>query len=132
MKKIYQVVNKHGNPAGREGNEDAIFLYKEKAQEHINFLVNICGLYDGGFKINTLNDFEEYHETHFEIVKAIVLSEDIKGSTAQKIQEQTGTGGLYDLAKELTYKFETAHKNIIWGEDLIYQDEIEKFLDKEL
>lgn len=132
MKTIYQVVNEFGNPASREGNDEAIFLDIEKAKEHIEFLINDCGLNDVEFTIIDLYNFESWHETHFEMTQAIARSEHLSGSTANKIVTEQGTGGLYDLARQLTDKFETQHKNTIWGEDLIYQDELSNFLDQEL
>lgn len=56
MRPIYQVITKSGNPASREGNDEAIFLDEEKAQEHINFLIEDCGLDDMEFKIINLNE----------------------------------------------------------------------------
>lgn len=51
---VYQVVNKSGNPAGREGNQDAIFLSEEQAQAHIDFLVEDCALNGLHFFTTTL------------------------------------------------------------------------------
>lgn len=78
------------------------------------------------------NGFDSWQETHFEIVSAINKSVDVNGSMANKTIEAIGSGGLYDLAKELTNKFENQYINIEWGEEMIYQDVIEEFINKEL
>lgn len=52
---IYQVQNLSGNPASREGNEDAIFLEVEYAEAHVRYLHEDCGLSDIEFKIVNLN-----------------------------------------------------------------------------
>lgn len=132
MKNIYQVINNNGYVASREGNEQAIFLDKEEAEKHIDFLKNDCGLDDMEFKIIDLFNFDSWQETHFEIVSAIKNTVDINGTVANEIMKSTGTGGMYDLARELTNKFENQYKNIEWGEELIYQDTIEEFVNKEL
>lgn len=80
------------------------------------------------------NGFEDWHETHFEITRAISNSEHLSGSVANKITCTMGTGGLYELARDLTNKFEKLHRGKNWGidEDTQYFDAIEEFLDKEL
>lgn len=90
------------------------------------------GIKNEGYKKMFPNGFDSWQETHFEVVKGIANSEDTPGSTAHQVIEFIGTGGLYDLAKELTNKFENTYVDIDWGVDLIYQDVMEKFLDKEL
>lgn len=80
------------------------------------------------------NGFSDWHETHFEIVQAIALEmmKDEPSGIAAERHEQQGHGGLYELAKELTDKFEEEFKDIEWGLDLEYFDKIEEFIQREL
>jgi len=39
---------------------------------------------------------------------------------------------MYELAQELTTKFENQYKDTLWGEDLEFFETIEEFLNKEL
>lgn len=86
------------------------------------------------FKKSFPNGFESWHETHFEIVRGITLTENLADSEASKQAYHFGTGGLYDWAKLLTDEFENLHKGKEWGidEDALYQEAIEKFLNEKL
>lgn len=78
------------------------------------------------------NGFTSWQETHFETVQAITkewLKDSPKGIVAVR-QGLQGHGGLYELAKELTDKFEKQNKGRTWDGDFF--DEIENFLNKEL
>ena len=79
------------------------------------------------------NGFESYLETHYEVVSylSMCLNNTPEGKVA-KHYNQHGTGGMYDLAKELTDKFETKFKDVVWGEEFDYMDTIDEFLEKEL
>lgn len=116
-------------------------------EEQIKTAVQKYGLHDFEilhwqyFDVNELkepspfpNGFDCWQETHFEISRAIAQQENVLGSKVQEHAESWGTGGLYDLAKELTDKFEKMHEGKAWGEDenSVYFDEIQKFLDAEL
>lgn len=83
---------------------------------------------------NSGETFESWHETHFEIVQWITLMADQEGNFVSELAESQGTGGLYELAKDLTDKFETLYSGVEWGidEDTQYFDIIEDFLDGEL
>jgi hypothetical protein len=74
--------------------------------------------------------FEEYLEIHYDIVEAITFEthHDNPCTLLGKIIEEKGTGGLYELSKELTDKFVTQYKDVIWGEELEYQDTMVEFL----
>jgi hypothetical protein len=85
-------------------------------------------------KLTEIKDLDAYLETHFEIVQAITiewLKDEPKGKVKEK-QEESGHGGLYELAKDLTDKFETLHENTEWGMELGYLETLENFLDEEL
>ena len=82
------------------------------------------------------NGFDCWHETHFEIVQAITIEwikDEITGVVAQR-QEEQGHSGLYELALELTNKFEEANKGVEWGVDdnTQYFDAIELFVNENL
>lgn len=77
------------------------------------------------------NGFSAWHETHFEIVSAInsqlSISED---NMSNRVKYAQGTGGLYELAEELTNKFEKMHQGREWDGDFF--DEVEGFIKEEL
>lgn len=82
------------------------------------------------------NGFVSYNETFFEVVNFISQSWDDEkleydSKTIQDIQNNVGHGGLWELAQELTVKFETKYKGKDWN-DLDYFDYIDTFLEKEL
>lgn len=78
------------------------------------------------------NGFLSWQETHFEVVSAISLQakKDKPCDIISEIKESQGTGGLYELAEELTDKFENIHKDRDWDDEFF--DAIEAFLDVEL
>jgi len=89
------------------------------------------------------NGFTNWHETHFEVVQAIGdrlggLNDRNENCIVQAVQYQMGHGGLYELAQELTDKFEKKFKGVEWGieekdgEVVEFYDTIEEFLEKEL
>lgn len=75
------------------------------------------------------NGFESWHETHYEIVQHLTETIDNSGSLANCRQEQQGHGGLYELAEELTDKFELQHQDRVWDGDFF--DTIEAWLKAE-
>jgi len=80
------------------------------------------------------NGFTNWMETHYEIVMAIEqqLNRKEEVGMAWDVQKEYGMGGRYELSEALTDKFELKYKDIIWGEELIYWDEMDKFIKKEL
>ncbi len=80
--------------------------------------------------------FTSWHETHFEVVAEIARIRSLEEEEAplnNKVaarEEAQGFGGLYELAEELTDKFEQENKDKTWDGD--YFDFIEEFLEKEL
>lgn len=74
----------------------------------------------------------DWLETYFEIVSGIVLALENKNAhnVATKRAEQQGTGGLYELAEELTHKFQKEYKDKEWDGEFF--ETIENFLQKEL
>lgn len=77
------------------------------------------------------NGFDSWQETHFEISAAITDARNL-GGRVEKVESEFGVGGLFELARDLSTKFETKYKGVVWGEDLVYYDELEEFLKIEL
>jgi hypothetical protein len=70
---------------------------------------------------------ENWHETHYEMVQAIIENSD--SVIVKTTEEESGIGGLYELAKELTDEFEELHKDKVWGEnDNSFFEELEIFI----
>ena len=85
-------------------------------------------------KITEIKDLDCYLETHFEIVQSITiewLKDEPQGKVKEK-QEESGHGGLYELAKDLTDKFEKLHEKTEWGFELGYLETLEEFIENEL
>ena len=78
------------------------------------------------------NGFDSWQETHFEMVQQIIRDlENERTGKVQKVSDEFGQGGLYDLSKKLTDKFENEFEGKCWeGES--YYDSLEKFFEKEL
>ena len=74
----------------------------------------------------------DFLETHFEIVKRIVLEEEVigKSNVVFETLEQKGTGGLYGLAEDLTIEFQEQHKDQKWDGEFL--EVMEDFLDEKL
>jgi len=79
------------------------------------------------------NGFASWQETHFEVVSAIAI-ELFKDNTPSKLMaeryEAHGIGGMYELAKELTDKFEKKFKGKVWDGEWI--DVLDDFIKEEL
>lgn len=83
------------------------------------------------------NGFDDWQETHYIIVEAIVRDEQREIGPCKKITEtleEFGTGGLWILAKNLTDQFEQENEGKSWGqdEDTDYHDTLDAFLNKNL
>jgi len=76
------------------------------------------------------NGFEDWMETHHEVVSFICDAEEVEGTTAYNRKETEGRGGIYELAKEWTNEFELKYKGIAWGEQIEYFDTLELFLNQ--
>lgn len=79
------------------------------------------------------NGIESYLETYYEIVAEITQSINL-GDLSEKvttIQQSQGRKGLYDLAQDLTIKFEQQYAPT-WFEVYDFYETIDKFLEEEL
>lgn len=75
-------------------------------------------------------DFEDWHETHYEVVKHFVLNEDIFLDKIDDSERQDkGTGGMWVLAKDITEAFQKEYENEIWNE-LDYYETLWNFINK--
>jgi hypothetical protein len=80
-----------------------------------------------------VNGFNSWQETHFEIVSAIakeLLEDSFESKVLEDRHEAQGIGGMWEIAEELTDKFESANIGKLWDGD--WFEEIEKFIQKEL
>ena len=77
------------------------------------------------------NGFANWQETHFEIVQAITIRHigNHTGVVSARHEAQ-GIGGLYELAEELTDKFELIYVGREWDGD--FTDAVEDFVFDEL
>lgn len=81
------------------------------------------------------NGFDNWQETHFEICEAItqaMSNSAMDDNVAKRRHEEQGRGGLYELAEELTTKFEKENENVEWGIDTLYLDTIDEFIQREI
>jgi len=82
------------------------------------------------------NGFTSWNETHYEVVQSITMEitmeivKDVPTGTVAKRHEAQGHGGLYELAEELTDKFEKLNRGKQWDGEFF--DEIDKFTKEEL
>lgn len=78
------------------------------------------------------NGFESWRETYFEVVSAIrdEWRKDFPQGKVKEYHSQEGTCALYNLAEELTNKFEELNAGREWDGEFF--DEIEEFCKKEL
>jgi len=83
------------------------------------------------------NGFDSWHETHFEVVDFILETwheyfdgeEKIESAVSKKALDQ-GRGGLYELANELTDKFELKYQGGEWNGEFF--DVLQEFLQQEI
>lgn len=78
---------------------------------------------------NYTGDFEDWHETHYEVTKHIVLNEDMFLDDIEDSKRQDkGTGGMWSLAKDITNDFQKKYLDEEWI-DLDYYDTLWDFID---
>ena len=82
---------------------------------------------------NFPNGFTSWCETHFEICAnigiALANSSPFLPDRLEKVHQEKGHGGMYELAEELTDKFEEKYKDREWDGDFF--DTIEEFIEEE-
>lgn len=75
------------------------------------------------------NGLQKWKETYFEVVAYLSATRNEPNSMASNVGYTGGTTALYDLAEELTDKFERLHKGREWDGE--FWDEIEAWLKSE-
>lgn len=75
---------------------------------------------------NFPNGFNSWIETYFEVVSHINNTVNKEKTIAHGRMTQQGTGGLYEMAEELTDQFETINQGREWDGEFF--DEIENWL----
>jgi len=76
------------------------------------------------------NGFASWQETHYEIVAMLTLAYEEENPITTEYNEKHGTGGMYELAEDWTFKFEEQTKGRKWDGEFF--DEIEEFFDEQL
>jgi hypothetical protein len=78
---------------------------------------------------NFPNGFTSWMETHHDLVSWIntELMRDYPSGLIEEVMSTKGRGGMYELAEELTDRFEKMHEGYEWDGD--YFDTIEEFMD---
>lgn len=80
------------------------------------------------------NSFESWQETHYEIVEALITElgkpGPNKNNPVKKYYEQTGRGGMYELAEQWTDEFEKENKGREWDGE--FMEAIWDFTDKKI
>lgn len=71
------------------------------------------------------NGFASWKETHYEIVSMLTLAYERENKNIEEFYDRHGTGGMYELAEEWTFKFEEQTKGREWDGEFF--DEIEEF-----
>jgi hypothetical protein len=115
---------------GWDDNED---LYSEcnRIQKELEKFGWTCSYGPDGMVHDVRQSIDEsYLETHYEVAQAIAFAlMDGKCAHLRNIQEESGTGGLWLFAKELTNEFEQTHADNEW-EDGDYFETLEAFLEQ--
>ena len=76
------------------------------------------------------NGFENWQETHFEIIHSILRLWEKKHPFFLEVMKKNGRGGFYTLAKQWTLEFENINKNKEWDGE--WFDEIEIFINQKI
>lgn len=111
----------------------------EKIEKHIETMKLDSRVSNTASKIlelelsNIKAKLSSWTETHHEIVKVIGIELNKDESTSKVINDryaEQGTGGMYELAEELTDEFEELHKDTVWDGEFF--DTIDKFIKEKL
>lgn len=81
--------------------------------------------------LEQLDNRTSFLETHYEVVAKLVLLEERGDARVVLCRENLGIGGMYELAEDLSKKFEELHKDEDWISKDFF-DEIDAFLDEEI
>lgn len=109
-----------------------VFIKELDADHHYNSILQKNPKANVVWGKTDIEGFESYLETHYEMVQAITM-EHIKDEPQGVVKERhdaQGHGGLYELAEELTWKFERQNEIAQWDGDFF--ETIEQFVEHEL
>ena len=79
------------------------------------------------------SDIASYMETHFEIASVIgneMRKDKFDSKVVEDRHEAQGTGGMYELAEELTEEFQKLNEGRLWNGEFF--EEIDAFINKKL
>lgn len=74
------------------------------------------------------NGFDSWQEAHYEVVCHVTTTADFPFTMAYQVRAERGSGGLYELAEELTTAFEKEFEGRVWDGE--YFDTISDWLEK--
>lgn len=81
--------------------------------------------------LEQLDNRTSFLETHYEVVAKLVLLEERGDARVVLCRENLGIGGMYELAEDLSKKFQELHKDEDWVSNDFF-DEIDAFLEDEI
>jgi hypothetical protein len=116
----------HTNPNGSIESL-RVFIKELDADKHYNYILQKDRKANVVWGRTEIEGFESYLETHYEMVQAITIEhikDEPQGVVRERHDEQ-GHGGLYELAEELTDKFEKENELTQWDGDFF--ETIEQF-----
>lgn len=123
MDKGFKIEEYHGKPI-----TISVTVYDDSGDFKEDFQINETAVYQVP---RFPNGFESWQETHFEVVNYITLDyERNPNGYMAKVYEEQGTGGAYELAKQLTDEFEKLYEGKEWDGEFF--ETIESFLMQKL
>lgn len=78
------------------------------------------------------NGITDWAETHYMVVAEIEVASDEAPKRVQDVMFENGQPELWELAKDLTDKFEKENAGVVWGEEKDYHETFEVFIKKEI
>lgn len=92
----------------------------------------LCGfIQDQVLREKFPNGITDWAETHYMVVAEIEVASDMPDEAPKRI-EDVGQTELWELAKNLTDKFEKENAGVVWGEEKDYHETFEVFIKKEI
>ncbi len=121
----------HTNPNGSIESL-RVFIKETDADHHYNSILQKDRKANVVWGRTEIEGLESYLETHYEMVQAITM-EHIKDEPQGVVRDRhdaQGHGGLYELAEELTDKFEKENELTQWDGEFF--ETIEQFVEQNL
>lgn len=96
----------------------------------------LCGfIQDQVLREKFPNGITGWAETYYMVVAEIEVASDMPDEAPKRIEDvlfSNGQPGLWELAKDLTDKFEKENAGVVWGEEKDYHETFEVFIKKEI